>query len=561
MVARLGGPASLWSGGGSKAFWRPIPHQLYYLVMAPRFYSAPWLVPLLHGAVLCAIGYMLIATLRHRLGMAAAGCVAGFLLLSEPARSLLTWPSHFVELSFLFGLALAVCAAEAGWVLLAGCAFAATLLCKETALLAVPLIALVPSRRLHRGSRLRLLIALGLIGLVWCLAYAHARSAYHLIPPPSITLAPPALAHSALTRIAWVAGRCTLVALGLDAPSHPVRSILMLAYAALAAIVLVILLLRSRVRPCRFDSSLIAWSTGWIALFAAGLIVTYPAWAAHRALVVGIGIGALLVSILEPIHAALPVCLVGIKLVALLVSPSAPRFVGVLPPSPDAFLDYQRLARLQILARDMRLELKHACPVLPRYSLVVERDFPYATTYALGGSNALRAWYADTTLAWRGYEAFLADTTLHPVCLVEAEDRARPAVSIVPGDALMCQIRGDAALAGTDTLLALSLFDRALSHAMAGRMPTFEASCRYRRAICLAGLGRLASAEVEARRAARVPLYEGDARFLLALVLADEGRLQEALDETSRILAVEPMNDRAGQLRLGLSRALQSRRR
>src|SRR5262249_55002760 len=62
------GIGSLLDGGGSTAFWRPIPHQLYYAALGPLMLGHPRLVATLHALLLAAGAVLIYRALRGALG-------------------------------------------------------------------------------------------------------------------------------------------------------------------------------------------------------------------------------------------------------------------------------------------------------------------------------------------------------------------------------------------------------------------------------------------------------------------------------------------------------------
>ena len=62
--ALLQGFGSVFDGGGSLAFWRPIPHQLYYTVLGPLLVTRPAAVGVLHLALLALGALLLYRALR-----------------------------------------------------------------------------------------------------------------------------------------------------------------------------------------------------------------------------------------------------------------------------------------------------------------------------------------------------------------------------------------------------------------------------------------------------------------------------------------------------------------
>src|SRR5262245_18329270 len=70
--ALLSGRHSLLDGGGSTAFWRPIPHQIYYGLCSSLMLSHPLVVAALHAALLAAMALLAYRAARTRLSGPAA---------------------------------------------------------------------------------------------------------------------------------------------------------------------------------------------------------------------------------------------------------------------------------------------------------------------------------------------------------------------------------------------------------------------------------------------------------------------------------------------------------
>src|SRR5262249_26108997 len=62
--ALLQGMGTLLDGGGSQAFWRPIPHQLYYAAFGRLILTAPAAVTTLHLALLASGALLVYRALR-----------------------------------------------------------------------------------------------------------------------------------------------------------------------------------------------------------------------------------------------------------------------------------------------------------------------------------------------------------------------------------------------------------------------------------------------------------------------------------------------------------------
>src|SRR6267378_549157 len=136
----LFGSHSLLDGGGSMAFWRPVSHQLYYITFGSLMLDHPGAVATFHALFMTIATVLVYLALRRTWSGPAAAIAASFPLFSESTRTLLSWPSHFVDLGLWLFTAIAIFAASRGRLGLTLAALALALGCKEFALVAALLI-------------------------------------------------------------------------------------------------------------------------------------------------------------------------------------------------------------------------------------------------------------------------------------------------------------------------------------------------------------------------------------------------------------------------------------
>src|SRR5262249_52693788 len=72
-----------------------------------------------------------------------------------------------------------------------------------------------------------------------------------------------------------------------------------------------------------------------------------------------------------------------------------------------AFVDFERLARLQRLMVEARTTLRREFPSLPPRAGVAMLHPPFQADYA-AGDRALQVWYRDSTLRWVNWERMAA---------------------------------------------------------------------------------------------------------------------------------------------------------
>src|SRR6266571_1550590 len=236
---------TLLDGGGSSAFWRPVAHQLYYETFGRLILSHPGLVATLH-VVLLALASLLLYRALHRVWPGpAAAIVATFPLLSESTRTLISWPSHFVDLGlWLFtAIALHETAARRLWSTLA--ALLAALLCKEVAVVAAVMLPWMPGLGPRgRAQRLRWAAALAAVTAIWAAAYVAVRHHAHLALPHQLESRPELLKVGLHARLWWAAWNSLRALFSLPAIHVERAGAIFLAALVLVLAALMVVLLR-----------------------------------------------------------------------------------------------------------------------------------------------------------------------------------------------------------------------------------------------------------------------------------------------------------------------------
>ncbi len=545
LAARLRGDTGFFGGAGSSSFWRPIPHHLYYAVFGDTMVEYTWQTPIVHGLLLLATGWLLGDALRLRIGARAGTAAAAFLLLSEPFRAIVSWPSHAVELCYLLAGSLLIwCLAHRRYqlvpaVLLIG------LLCKESMLAIAPMALLWPDKAWSVRDRVRVgLVSLACIA-AWAIAYAWAAQASQIRPPGSIVTSPLELLASMPTRLFWLVPKVLSVTLGAEGLATPIREIVYATYAALGVIAVALV---SRSRKYTADFGLWWWGLTTAAVAVLGLTVTYPVWGPYRGIVPSMFCAIGIFGRLAPAHRNLVTTLVALKCVTLLAAAAPVQTVGLMPPASSGAFDFQRLTRLQLLCRDVRSELTRHLPTLAHEAIVAHRNFPHGAIYAFGGSNALHAWTRDTSLRWVGYHSATWNERNEAVAVVDYEGDTFPSVAIVPTRAVLLQVQGDSLMQANRPDDALAVFTEALASVGDLRVRSFRSSCNYRRAVIFARRGEFRSAMAAAANAVYGVTAGADARFLLALLLADAGDRRRAELQLDTLLSHAPGDSRAVEL-------------
>ena len=533
-------PFTLLDGGGSDAFWRPIPHQVYYRLLWPVILARPGLLATLHVVFLALATVLLYRAFRRGWPPAWAAVIATFPLLSESTRALISWPSHFVDLGVWLFTALALHEATARrlWSTLA--ALLAALLCKEVALLAVALVPWVPGPGPRdRRERLRWTAAAAALALVWAAIYWMIRERAGLHLPHQLETSATTVGTPIAARIGWAVANSLRALFSLPAASSPWAGPVGAAAVTLCAVALLVLLAR-RPRAGADTRAWVLWSLAWFLGACATMAPVFPIWAPNRSLYGSLGIGMLAAIFLGTAHVALLGALVALRLVAFALSPAAPHMVAPAAPKTGAFLDFERLARLQLLMHDTRRTLQMAYPSLPSGAGVGLYNLPHDAEYSFGGSRSLQAWYRDSTLHWVRHADLMANPNAPMVVVVEFEARGRPQVVLVPAEALHLLLRALGKIDHREMEGALADLARADSLVTDPAAAMFDAQVAGGRAVARAALGSVEEAERDARRGIALWPANVYAHFGLGIVEYLRGHLNAAAAQAETVLYIMP---------------------
>ena len=435
--ANLEGMGTLLDGGGSQAFWRPIPHQLYYAAFGRLILSSPAAVTVVHLMVL-ALGALLVhRALRPSLGGPLACLAASFPLLGESTRTLASWPTQFVDLGLWAASALALHGAARGRHGRALLALALALLCKEVAVVTGVLLPLLPSAARTRRERLRFAAACAAVMAAWGLATLLVRRSAGLALPERIAQSPEALSAGVLERFTWT----------LDATLRACWSLPRLAvpdsgWAGASALVLVVAALTVYAlrgearRRLAAQRAWLGWGVAWFALGTLALTPIYPSWQPNRHQHASLGLGVASTVFLGAAHPALAAANAVLRLVLLARAPGAVQLVEEAAPDAGAFMDWPRLTRLQHFMRAVRTTLAREFPKLPAGSVVVQQNLPHGVEYAFGGDHALQVWYGDPSLRWMRFDDFRAAPETAVSVILEGDPGHEPPVGLVRPDAM-----------------------------------------------------------------------------------------------------------------------------
>ncbi|HEY3215788.1 MAG TPA: hypothetical protein VGK93_04790 [Candidatus Eisenbacteria bacterium] len=508
---------SLLDGGGSKSFWRPVAQQLYYRGLGGLMLSHPGLVAALHTLLLGLATLLFYRALRRVWPGTQAALAASFPILCESSRQLIAWPGHSADLGAWLFTAIAVRELSRNrlWTMLA--ALLAALLSKEVAVVAALALPWLP-RIGPTGwrSRARWAGASGLLVLLWALAYLGVRRHAGLELPHGLEATATTLGVPLLERLLWAVVNSLRAMFSLPAAPVPwegwVAGAIGVLVLAAAAFLLPSPAGRARLAAAR---SLALWGLAWFVAAAATLTPVHPFWAPNRACYLGIGFGVTSAAVLGACHPGLLAAFTLLRLGAFALSPGPPATVTAKPPDTGAFVDFQRLVRLQLLVRDTRRVLEERFSKLSAGSAVSYYYLPPRTEYAFGGDRALQVWYHDSTLRWLPLPAYLAHPTRPVVAFIEFKRFGHPQIALVEPAAMRRYLAAADALRGRDYPKALAELAAADSLQPGGEAITFPASVAGARAVCLLGLGRTEEALSQARRSLALWPESPDALLVL----------------------------------------------
>jgi hypothetical protein len=386
-------PLDFFDSMGATYYWRPFSRQVWFSLVTPLLVAAPWAVAALHVALVVALAWVL-GRVAGRLAPApAAPLVTAAVLLSEPARALITWPSGVQHL--LAALAFALTAHEA----LAGRRWTAALAAVLAALsheLGAAALVLFPLISHARGPRRRAWVDTALAaGLA--LAYA---AGYRLALAHGVNLPPSGLARA-------VAGWSSTLLLGLTAATNVETLDEVWGPAALGAsaiLLLAALFLASRpprrAALARIAPALAIAAAIWLAglLPLGSLLPDWNAWRAFLPVVAFVFASTLLAT---SAGAALGLGLVTLRLVALLAAQAAGPVEGTPPPSVSD-LSFARLARIQrtLLLSQQFVHAAH----LPRGARIAYWGLPTMTTNGFRNDLGPQVWTADSSVRFIPFE-------------------------------------------------------------------------------------------------------------------------------------------------------------
>ena len=551
---------SLLDGGGSQAFWRPLSHQVYYILLGPLILSHPRVVAAIHLGLLGLASLLLYRTLRPAWPAQAAAAAAVFPLLADSTRTIITWPTHSVDVGPSLFSALALHEASRRRMATSLGALLMALLCKEVSVIIALLLPWVPrAEPVELRARMRWAAAAGAVVAAWGVVYLVVRRNAGLELPHGLEHDPGLLATPLHVRLIWAAWNSLRAVFSLALTPGPWDAAVVTALAVLVALAAVAIGTSSRARArWRLAAPWSLWGMGWALAASATLATIYPLWAPARSLFGSIGLGFALAGALHAAHPVLPAALIAVKLAAFGLAPGPPQEIAALPEERGAFTDFVKVARLQRLMVETRETLRGRYPRLTPRATIGQLNMPRAASYAYGGSKALQVWYRDTTLRWVTFEEFSEHPELPLTTVVQFQSGLPPQVALVETEALRGWRRAYSLMGRGEFPAALEAIDRADTLQTDRGARTFIANLAGMRAICLTTLGQPEAAEREALRGLDLWPENPESKLALAEIWTRRGELSRAEGLLGEVLADQPGHPVA-RMMLEQVRALRTR--
>jgi hypothetical protein len=398
--ALLSARHTLLDGGGSAAFWRPVSHQLYYLAFGRLMLWEPRLMAAVHAALMAVAVWLVYRALRPTLSGPVSAVAASFPVLAESTRTVLSWPSQFVDLGLWLFTAWALYETTRGRLWRAMVALALALGSKELAVVAAALLPWLPLERPLK-ERVRWAVGLGAVTAVWAGLYVWVRHRAGLELPHHLEHSGALASAGLAARYQWAWWNSVRAIMSLPLVKTTYEGRIWTALAALGALAALMLMVK-RVWRWRAEKwQWTAWGLAWFALSSATLVVIYPLWQPNRSGYGSLGAGVAVAALLEFAHPLLLAALIGVRLAAFAAAPGPMARVWAAAPETGAFMDFDHLVRLQKLMEAVRIRLRHAYPTLPHGALVCQNDLPLRSEYAFGGSLALQCFGCASIISSR----------------------------------------------------------------------------------------------------------------------------------------------------------------
>jgi hypothetical protein len=369
------------------------------------------------------------------------------------------------------------------------------------------------------------------VAAVWLAGYAVARSHGVLLPPGTRAGFP-------ILELPLLLGRSLSAALNLeDLPGLP-RELLTCGYLVLAG-TSIFFFVRDRARRKPDARRLLPpIAIGWFVLGVLPLAMLLPNWNSWRAWVPSLGLVVAFAAFVALVSPRLLAAFVGLRLLTLLLAPTAPGTVTKAPPETTSEMSFVRLVRLQRTVASTRRELLRARPTLLRGSRIAYWDMPPMARIGFDDSLAVRTWYRDSTLLWHNFGGEQGLGRQVDVMVQFVAGRASPA-SIVDPEAVSLYQKGIQTLMGGarglgDMYLALA------AEKQSSDPGPFTGSILMNRAIVAFLEDKNAAADSFNRRALELRGETADYWALEAMLAHARGDRDAAVAAVRRCLALDP---------------------
>jgi hypothetical protein len=499
-------------GGGSHSFWRPLAYQGYYGAFTGVILSHAAWITVVHTALAAVAILAVYDTLRRQVAAPVAAIAAVSPWLLESARALLTVPVHIVDLGLIVCSALAWRAAAAGRLALSLAALAGALLCKETAIVtAMVLPWLAPA-----GRRRAWFTGGAGLAAVWAVTYALVRTRLALELPHELEAGLGASRLLDPVRFTWAVSGTWRAWASLPLAPSPADGLVLgalLAVTGLAATVFV----TSPAARARFTAvrGLVWPALSWGALATATLVTVHPVWSPERVVFTAVGLSPAWFVTLACARAGFAAAGLAVQLGMFALAPAPPARVTRAAPESGAFVDFERLSRLQRLMREARTAIRREYPMLRTGARVAMLHPPLMADYA-AGDRALQVWYRDSTLRWVKWNEMAEDEARSLDAALEFQEHADPPFRRVEPVALQTMfaardlVRAERFADGAEVLrLADMQLTDPLAHHVRGRIWGL-------RAWCLASMGRVREGDTLARASLAIAPENADGHLTIA---------------------------------------------
>ena len=441
-------------------------------------------------------------------------------------------------------------------------ALLAALLCKEVAVVTALLLPWIPGIGPRgRGERLRWSVATLALAGAWAAAYLTVRHHAHLALPHHLESSAELAATPILTRLTWATGNSLRALFSLPAVSIGRSTPILATAVALLGIAAFVAMQRRRSPRVKESLRLATWGLAWFLAASATLASIYPIWAPNRSGYGALGFGAFAVALTEAASPLLLGALVALRLAAFALAPGPPTDIENRAPQAGAFMDFERLVRLQRLMRATRLALQDRYPTLPHGAQVGQHYLPRMAEYAFGGPHALQTWYRDSTLRWVRYADFVAHTEMPLVTIAQFQSGQKPEMALVEPEAMREFLRSYECIQRFKYDSSLVHIARADSIQTDRNAKVFRGEIEGQRAIALVGLDRDQEAEGIARNGMQLWKENVYAEFALAVVNYRRGDLTASAALLDSILRMTTTYEAAKRLRQRVAQEAAARAR